>query len=72
LRPADDSFRGFEDLEARNESTMAGVEEPRGDDKAGGGVVGRSQGSAHAGRYGARPENVSNREPKPRGDDKAD
>lgn len=58
------------DLEARNEATMVGVEEPRNIQKAGGGTVGPSQGGARTGRYGADPEVVSNREPEPRGRDK--
>lgn len=69
--PADDAFDDQRDLEARNESTMVGEEEPRDVQKAGGGTKGDSLGGAHTGRYGARPEAEGNREPKPRGRDRA-
>jgi hypothetical protein len=60
-------------LEEQNEARSAGLpgEEPRDAHKAGGGTKGASQGGAHTGRYGARPETTGNREPKPRGRDKA-
>ena len=58
------------DLEARNEALGRAPEEPPDVRKAGGGVRGPSMGRAHAGRYGARPENVGNRQRKPRGADK--
>lgn len=59
--------------ESENEARSAGLpdEEPRDARKAGGGTKGASQGGATTGRYGARPENASDREPKPRGQDKA-
>ena len=61
------------DIDVRNEARSAGLpgEEPHDIRKAGGGVVGPSQGGAHTGRYGPSPSKVvSNREPKPRGPDK--
>lgn len=61
------------DLEAKNEARSAGLpgEEPRNVQKAGGGTVGESLGGANTGRYGPSPGKVrSNREPKPRGQDK--
>lgn len=46
-------------------------EEPRDVHKAGGGTVGDSQGGAHTGRYEGSPAKaVSNRQRKPRGEDK--
>jgi len=62
------------DLEARNEARGLALrtEEPRSVHEAGGDTKGESLGGAHTGRYGASPGNVaSNRERKPRGDDKA-
>lgn len=62
------------DLEARNEAAGLALpgEEPRDVHEAGGGTKGESLGGANSGRYGASPTNVqSNRERKPRGEDKA-
>lgn len=69
-RPVDDVEHG--DLEARNEARSEGLPEPKGRDihQAGGGTLGKDLGGSHTGRYGAHPELTSNRERKPRGDDK--
>lgn len=68
-RPVDDV--STRDLEARNEALGRAPEEPRNVRKAGGGVVGPSQGGAHTGRYAPAPGKVrSHREPRPRGTDK--
>ncbi|HET6404363.1 MAG TPA: hypothetical protein VFH78_06930 [Candidatus Thermoplasmatota archaeon] len=60
------------DLEARNEGTWRGPgEEPRNAHEAGDGTLGKSLGGAHTGRYAGAPSKVmSNRERKPRGNDK--
>lgn len=70
-RPVDDVVtRG---LQEANEARSGGLpgEEPRNVHKAGGGTVGGELGGAHSGRYEGSPGNVvSNREQKPRGEDK--
>lgn len=71
--PVDDVPR--RGLQQANEARSGGLpgEEPRDVHKAGGGTLGEQLGGAHTGRYGAAPGKVvSNRERKPRGQDKND